>query len=157
MHQSSVTIRQATEADAARLHELHTKSVRGLCSGHYTAEVIHGWLVNRSLHGYLPAIKRGEIFVAEHDSTVVGFGEAAEGTIRAVYVDPTSAKRGVGKALLHHALEIAGPRHVVVIRLEATLNAVGFYERFGFHARKQINVHRGSVAVPCILMERNRT
>ncbi|HLF12451.1 MAG TPA: GNAT family N-acetyltransferase, partial [Gammaproteobacteria bacterium] len=50
-------------------------SVRALCSKHYSPEIIDGWLQNRSASGYRPPIERGAIFVAERDSTIVGFGE----------------------------------------------------------------------------------
>ena len=70
MEQLSLTIRQATESDAPRLHELHTSSVRTLCSRHYAAEIIDGWLQTRSPQGYLLPIQRGDIFVAEYGSTM---------------------------------------------------------------------------------------
>lgn len=140
-------------ADAPRLHELHTTSVRALCSGHYAPEVIDGWLLNRRPQGYLAPIERGDIFVAEYCSTIVGFGEAVPGAIIAVYVDPIALKRRVGSAIMHHALEIARGGHVGPVRLEATLNAVGFYQHFGFREVARSSVCRGQIAVPCVVME----
>jgi hypothetical protein len=70
-------IRQARPTDAERLHELHTTSVRTLCSGHYTADIIDGWLLNRRPEGYLPPIERGDLFVVDDHTEIVGFGEAA--------------------------------------------------------------------------------
>jgi GNAT superfamily N-acetyltransferase len=78
-----------------------------LCSGHYAPEVIEGWLLNRRPQGYLPPIQRGDIFVAEGDSKIVGFGEAVPGVIIAIYVDPTAVKQSVGSALMKHALKMA--------------------------------------------------
>ena len=153
MQQSTLKIRTATDADAARLHELHTISVRTLCKNHYRPEVIDGWLLNRSPQGYLRPIKRGDIFVAEQDSQIVGFGEAASGVILAVYVDPLAVGQHVGTTILQYALQIARDGHVGPIRLESTLNAVGFYENFGFHELERITVQRGSAAVPCVLMQ----
>jgi putative acetyltransferase len=153
MEQLKLNLRQATEADAPRLHELHTISVRTICSKHYAPEVIDGWLLNRRPHGYLPPIQRGDIFVAEYFSNIVGFGEAVPGMIIAVYVDPTAVERHVGSAIMLHALNIARTGYVGPIHLEATLNAVGFYERFGFREVKRVSVQRGPIAVPCILME----
>jgi len=140
-------------ADAPRLHELHTTSVRALCSGHYAPEVIDGWLLNRRPQGYLAPIERGDIFVAEYCSTIVGFGEGVPGAIIAVYVDPIALKRRVGSAIMHHALEIARGGHVGPVRLEATLNAVGFYQHFGFREVARSSVCRGQIAVPCVVME----
>lgn len=116
-------IRQAQRKDASRLHELHTTSVRALCSEHYSPEIIDGWLENRSANGYLPPIERGAIFVAERDSTIVGFGEAAAGVVVAVYVDPSAIHQGVGSAILRHAIEMARRGHDGPQRVESTLNA----------------------------------
>lgn len=153
MEQLKLTIRQATEADAPRLHELHTVSVRTLCSKHYAPEVIDGWLLKRSPQGYLPPIQRGDSFVAEYSSKIVGFGEAVPGVIIAVYVDPTAVERHVGSAIMRHALKIAQTGYIPPIRLEATLNAVGFYEQFGFREVERVSVQRGLITVPCVLME----
>jgi hypothetical protein len=43
---------------------------------------------------------------------------------------------------LNHAIHIARDGHFGPIRLEATLNAVPFYERFGFRALERIHVQR---------------
>jgi GNAT superfamily N-acetyltransferase len=147
-------IRQARPADAARLHELHTASVRALCGPHYTPEVIDGWLRNRRPESYLPEIERGDLFVVEQGVDIAGFGSASRGVIIAVYVDPEAIKQGVGSAIMRHALEIARGGHPGPIRLEATLNAARFYERFGFREVGPSSVRRGDVAIPVVLMER---
>jgi len=149
-----VKVRQARPADAARLHELHTSSVRTLCSPYYTLDVIDGWLLNRCPESYLPEIERGDLFVVEQGLRIVGFGSAARGVIIAVYVDPDAIKRGVGSAIMRHGLEIARCGHDGPIRLEATLNAARFYERFGFREVARSSVRRGDTGIPVILMER---
>jgi putative acetyltransferase len=108
---TNIVIRQAQCEDASRLHELHTASVRALCTEHYSPEIIDGWLQNRSADGYLPPIERGAIFVAERDSTIVGFGEAAAGVVVAAYVDPSAIHQGIGSALLRNAIEMARRGH----------------------------------------------
>jgi GNAT superfamily N-acetyltransferase len=149
------TIRQARPADAPRIHQLHTTSVRTLCRGHYTPDVIEGWMTaTRGPENYLPPIERGEIFVVEHGSRIVGFGEAVPGVVIAVYVDPAVARRGVGSIIIRHALDVAGRDHDGAIRLESTLNAARFYERFGFREVERSTVRRAQVAVPIVVMER---
>jgi GNAT superfamily N-acetyltransferase len=150
-----VRIRLARQGDAARLHELHTKSVREICARHYGPDVIDGWLANRGPDGYLVPIARGDLFVAADCEThVVGFGEATPGVIVACYVDPAFVGRGVGSAIMTHALERAGSGHHGSIRVEATLNAVAFYARFAFREIKRGTLRRGAVDVPYVLMER---
>lgn len=157
MDASSPAIRQARASDAPRIHELHTISVRALCCGHYASGVIDGWLANRQPDGYLPPIQRGDLFVAEREKRVIGFGEAVAGTIVAVYVDPSAVNHGVGTAIIRHAIEKARLGHSGPIRVESTLNAVPFYERFGFRELARSSVDRGRVAVPVVVMERNDT
>ena len=136
-----------------RLHELHTASVRTLCASHYSADIIGGWLQNRSAEGYLAPINRGAIFVAETGNRIVGFGEAAAGVVVAVYVDPAVPRQGVGSALLRHALEQARLEHSGPVRVESTLNAIGFYERHGFREIARATTKRGPVEVPIVRME----
>ena len=157
MQQSNFTMRQGRAPDARRLHDLHTASVRAFCRGHYTSEVIDAWLANRRPESYLPPIDRGDLFVVEDNSHIVGFGEAVRGMIIAVYVDPGSVRHGVGSAIMHQALKVARQEHHTAIRLESTLNAIGFYERFGFREVERSSVIRGQVAVPVVVMERQET
>ena len=150
---ASVELRPARPEDAARLHELHTASVRTLCAPHYPPEVIDGWLSDRQPQGYLPPIKRGVLFVAERDDAIIGFGEASAGTVVAVYVDPQAAGHGVGSALLKHALQVARREHDGAVSVESTLNARGFYARHGFREIGGSTVRRGAVEVSIIRME----
>ncbi len=148
------TIRRAGPGDAARLHELHTAAVRRICALHYAPEIIGGWLCNRTPAGYLPEIDRGAIFVVDDDGRIVGFGAAVPGVVIAVYVDPTAVRRGAGSAIMDHALAIARHGHDGPIRIESTLNAARFYERFGFREVGRSSVRRSHVDIPVVLMER---
>jgi len=153
MIDTPVIIRAAAPKDATRLNDLHIASVRALCARHYAPEIIDGWLLNRTPDGYLPPISRGAIFVAELDGRIVGFGEAAPGTVVAVYVDPAKTGRGVGRCLLLHALVQArnSVRDSVVV--ESTLNASAFYQRHGFRELRRTTVTRNHVQVPIVIME----
>jgi GNAT superfamily N-acetyltransferase len=153
MRQSSIVIRSARLEDAKSVHELHTISVRTLCRNSYSPEVIDGWLADRSPERYLPAILAGQLFVAEQETELLGFGEAKPGHVAAVFVHPAASGRGVGVMLLHHAVELASAGHVGPIRLEATLNAVPFYEHFGFVEIERTMIQRNNVWVAAVIME----
>src|SRR5262245_21503426 len=153
VEESGLVIRQARPADAARIHELHTSSVRELCSPCYPPEIIAGWLLNRCPEGYLPGIEGGQVFVVERGDVVVGFGEATTSVILGVFVDPVAVGAGVGSAIVERALEVARQGHPGPIRLESTLNAQAFYERFGFREVKRATVLRNHVAVAVVVMQ----
>lgn len=147
------TIRQARREDAPRLHELHTAAVRSLSAQCYAPDIVEGWLGNRNPQGYFPPIERGAMFVAESDARVIGFGEAVKGVVIAVYVDPAAVGRGVGRAILNYALEIAHRDHDGPIRVESTLDATAFYEKHGFREIARSTIKRNEVDVPVVLME----
>ena len=149
-----MSIRPATPSDAQRIHELHRDSVRALCASFYEPAIIDGWLRGRTPAGYLLGISNGATFVAETHSKIIGFSEGILGEVLAVFVDPQYAGRGVGTALLSRALDLAVGAGGAV-RLESTLNATGFYERFGFRQISHSIVRRNDVDVPVVIMEKH--
>lgn len=151
-----VKIRKATEADAVRIHELHIESVRKLCNAVYSPEIIDGWLKNRRPEGYIPGIWRGEMYVAELDGKIIGFGHAVPGEIVATFVDPAYVRQGVGTVLMKYGLKKANVKAPGTIRIESTLNARKFYETFGFKVTQEMTVRRGSVEIPCYEMQKHK-
>ena len=152
MNDSVMRIEPAVEDDAGVVHALHARAVRASCSAHYEPGVIKAWLDGRTPQGYLGPIRRGVLFVARTDGRIVGFGETAPGTVVAVYLDPGFGGRGAGSALLAHAVRRAGPGPDGAIRLESTLNAVGFYARHGFATEGPGTVRRNGTDVPIVRM-----
>lgn len=146
-------IRRATRDDAPAIHDLHTRSVKGLWGTHYSQTQIDGWIAGRSPEGYLPAISRGEVFVVDADTGLLGFGHATSDSVKAIFVDPDVAGTGVGSALLEHALACIGKQGACPIRLTSTLNAVSFYRRFGFRVTGERLIERGPISIPVVDME----
>lgn len=117
--------------------------------------MIDGWLEGRSPAIYMTLLERGALFVAEDDTEVLGFGEAVPGRILAVYVDPPAAGRGIGTAILGHAIDLARSGHAGPIRLEASLNACSFYAGHGFREIERKTVRRNHVDIAVAVMERS--
>lgn len=148
-----VDLRPAVAADSPRIHAIHTASVRRLCAKSYGTDVIEAWLLHRRPEIYLGPIQRGSLFVAENGGKVLGFGEAKPGFVVAVYVDPAASDRGVGRAILRRALDIARAQPTGTVKLQATLNAQPFYERFGFREIGRTTAMRNHVAIPVVTMQ----
>ena len=148
----SVSVRPAVPGDEAVMHDLHTRSVRELCAGHYAAGIIDVWLEGRTPDGYRPAIDRGEMVMAEAGGEAAGFGHAVPGEVVACFVDPAYARRGVGRALFEATMEMARKDWSGPVRLEATLNAVAFYERLGFRRERDGIAVRNGVEIPTVHM-----
>jgi ribosomal protein S18 acetylase RimI-like enzyme len=128
-----LTLRPATVADADAVAGVLCQSRRVLMpfvpQVHDDADV-RGWVGGTLLPG-------GGVTVAEVDAAVVGVLAVshADGLawIDQLYVHPGFVARGIGHALLQHALATL-PRPVQLYTFQANARARGFYERRGFVA-----------------------
>ena len=137
------TVRRAVPRDAQALDALHKASVRALCAKAYSARQIEAWLGGRSPADYCRAMIAGErMFVVERDGLVVGFASIKGERLRGLYVDPVHG-RGAGPLLLGRAEQHVREEGAAVLSLQATLNAVAFYQRHGFVADRNNSVVRG--------------
>jgi GNAT superfamily N-acetyltransferase len=144
-------IRTALPHDALAIHNLHTRSVSGLCSQDYPREVIEGWLAGRSPDGY-KGLPKGEMYVFEENGLILGFSHVRPNVIVALFVDPEHARKGVGRALFEHALGLIRASGATPIPLEATVTALPFYLRMGCTEIRRSFVQKSSVKVETILM-----
>ena len=149
-------IRKATLDDAAALCALHKASVRSLCAGVYSADQIEAWLASRAADLYRNAmtVEEQTKFVAQRDGRTVGFASIKGDTLKGLYVDPTHG-RGAGRILLRTAEDHARSEGIAVLSLQATLNAVPFYERHGFVAGQRGAVVRGGLELPVVEMSKS--
>ncbi|MFO1427731.1 MAG: GNAT family N-acetyltransferase [Steroidobacteraceae bacterium] len=160
MPSDGVRLRTATPGDVPALHRLVERSARVLSAGYYTPAEIESAM--RHVFGVdLQLIEDGTYFVAEQDGRIVGAGgwsrrrplpggeprpgggaraldparEAAR--IRAFFVDPAHARRGIGRRLLQACLEAAGAAGFRRLELVATLAGEPLYSACGFSVIKE--------------------
>ena len=76
--------------------------------------------------------------VAELDGQAAGFAAFTHDELAWLYVDPALARRGVGRALVEHALTEMG-RPVSIEVLSGNAPALALYEGCGFHRRKNLS------------------
>lgn len=154
-------IRNATLADKPALEALIASSARELSKGDYTSEQVEGAL--RGAFGVdTQLIADGTYFVAELDGRIVGCGgwskrrtlfgsdtraerDATEldprcdaAKIRAFFVDPEYARRGIGRAILEHCESAARAQGFGKFELMATLPGVRLYREYGYVGDEQI-------------------
>jgi predicted N-acetyltransferase YhbS len=156
-------LRLARDADVAALEALIPLSVRALQSDHYSSEQMDAALgsvfgVDRQL------IRDGTYFVAEHEGRVVGCGgwsrrsshygsdrdrhgedplldprcDAAR--IRAFFVHPSWARRGIGRSIMaasEEAIRAAGFRTIDIV---ATLAGEPLYAAFGYAVVERLDI-----------------
>ncbi|WP_244137630.1 GNAT family N-acetyltransferase [Burkholderia sp. BCC1644] len=128
---SAFEIRSANESDTQRIFEVHLDSVTRLCAADYSREQIASWLDGRTPAMYLDAIGRHALWVAD-DGDVLGFAETAGEELTKLFVRGDRARSGAGQALLETAVSGIARDGCARVYLEATTNAVPFYERHGF-------------------------
>jgi putative acetyltransferase len=151
-------IRRAQESDVDAIFRVHSESIRALCRDRYDEREIAAWITFRPAEAYHAAFASRELFVAEAQGRIVGFGQLdpRRGEIEACYVAPEAVGSGIGAALLHRMEEEARLRGHRVVRLNATLNAEPFYARMGY-GRLGPARHRvaDGVDLDCVRMEKD--
>jgi GNAT superfamily N-acetyltransferase len=160
------SIRVARLEDVAGLDALIEASVRGLQVGDYSPSVIEGALVH-ALGLDRRLIEDGTYFVAEAaDGTLVGCGgwswrqklcgsdhlpgeslgcgSAAEGgrcaKIRAIYVHPGWARRGLGSLILKHVEGEAAAAGFRLLEMGSTLTGVPLYSLRGYRETERMGI-----------------
>jgi len=157
----SPTIRAATLDDTSELTKLIARSARALSAGDYTPQQVEGAL--RGAFGVdTQLILDRTYFVAEIDGKLVACGgwskrrtlfgsdarsgrDASEldpatdaAKIRAFFVDPAYARRGLGSAILERCEAEAQACGFRRFEMMATLPGARLYERYGYSGTQRI-------------------
>ena len=123
------TLRPARPEDAPAVAETHLTARRHglpyLPEIHSDAET-HPWVADVMLPGQ-------EVWVAEIDGVVAGFAAIHEGWLEHLYVAPAHQGKGLGSALLGHAMT-RHPGGLQLYAFQRNTRARDFYERHGFVA-----------------------
>lgn len=159
--ESPVVLRTATPADVEALLTLIPASVRGLSRGDYSDEQIEAAL-GTAFGVDSQLIRDGTYFVAEVDGEIVGCGgwsrrrtlfggdrqPGRESTlldpahepakIRAFFVHPAHARRGIGRALLARCEEEARAAGFQAAEMMATLPGVRLYRALGYSPTERV-------------------
>jgi GNAT superfamily N-acetyltransferase len=172
-------LRPATPADSIAIRRLIAASIRALGAGDYSAEQIEGALQGAfGLDTQL--IADGTYFVVESEGGLVGCGgwsyrrtlfggDARAGRdagvldprtdaakIRAFFVDPAAARRGIGSALLEHCEAQARRHGFRRAEMMATLPGVRLYAARGYVPGERVHYPVGpGVAIEFVPMSKS--
>lgn len=142
-----VIVRPATEADAADIARVCTRSARAAYAGLVTADYLervlaHFFSAERLAREVRPGPGWFGFTVAERQDGVAGVagtGQSAQDTdaceLYTLYVDPAAQRAGVGRALLEASVLQAtrtGARRLHAAILPGNLQAIRFYTACGF-------------------------
>jgi GNAT superfamily N-acetyltransferase len=162
----SITLRHATLDDVPALESLIARSARGLSTADYRPAQVEGAL--RGAFGVDTQLVNDQTyFVAEDNGAIVGcggwsfrstlFGSDARGgrdsslldpksqaaKIRAFFVDPSWARRGIGTLLLERCEDEARARGFSEVELMATLPGVKLYAVRGYVGAEMVRYEVG--------------
>lgn len=157
-----ISTRLAVFKDIPRLNEMIAQSVRGLSTGYYTAPQIESAI--KYVFGVdTQLVTDGTYYVATADGKIAGCGgwskrntlyggdqhkevedpllnpEKDAARIRAFFVHPDFARRGIGKHIINVCESAAKENGFTSFELGATLPGVPLYTAMGYHAIERID------------------
>lgn len=138
-----ILVRPITPDDALVALEVHHAAVRVTAAKDYAPEIIEQWAPMPVSAGAISRFHENaenEIrFVAEINGEVVGFAAIvlANEELRACYVSPKAAGKGVGRALIVELERIASQEGLTILRLDSSLTAHPFYEAMGYQTESR--------------------
>jgi ribosomal protein S18 acetylase RimI-like enzyme len=151
-------IRLARPADNAAIAQVEHAAIMSHCAADYSARQLETWCERHSPEYYARVLETQELFVAEQEGRVVGFGQIdlETGQIKGIYVDPAASRKGVGEAILRHLEGIAKQHSWSTLRLVTSTSSVPFFEAQGYQVVGPF-AHRLSeaVALPCMDMKKS--
>jgi putative acetyltransferase len=130
--------------------EIQRTSVRGLAANHYGASVIEAWAplpITDTAIAFFRVNHDEEIrLIAELDGEAVGIGALvlADSELRACYVLPSAARKGVGSALVAEIERIARHHGLRDLELVSSLTAEPFYRAVGYEVEERVEHLLGS-------------
>ncbi len=160
---AGVTIRRATEEDAAAIALAHLDSIRSLGARFYPPDVVEAWGEGLTSSLYRDAMRSGEVFFVaigqlEGQQVVLGFATHRVDDLQdgaSVYVRGRVARQGIGTALLRLAEEHARAHKATSIQIQASLAGVEFYKANGFEELERGEaVLMSGKSMPCVLMRK---
>jgi len=128
----AVSHRLATSGDAPRLFDVRRRSILELATPAMSIADAEAWAGQLNLAGMEQKLRDLEIWIAEAEDVVAGWGGIRDDHLEALYTAPEFAAQGVGAALLDRLEGLMRERGFAAARAEASPNALAFYLRRGY-------------------------
>ncbi|WP_213285905.1 GNAT family N-acetyltransferase [Bradyrhizobium sp. sGM-13] len=126
--------RLATRKDASDLYDIRRRSILELAPPKMPVAEAQAWAAKLTRAGMEQKLRELEVWVAELDGIVAGWGAIRGGWLEGLYSAPEFAGRGVGAGLLEMFERLMCEQGVRAVRAEASSNAMAFYLRRGYRA-----------------------
>ena len=130
IEQISIRLAQATDADA--VSSIIVWALQETNARDYPPDVIARNAGNNSPVIIADRIRNDTVLVAEIRTRIVGTASLNGDAVKGFFVTPDAQGSGVGAALMHEIETLARHAQLPELRLQASITAVGFYEKHGF-------------------------
>ena len=130
----SAVYRRAMRKDAGRLYDVRRRSILELAPPAMPEAEAQTWAAQLTPFGMERKLRELEVWVAELDGVVVGWGAIRGDMLEGLYTAPEFAGQGVGAGLLDMIEGLMRECGIQAVRAEASSNAREFYLRRGYRA-----------------------
>jgi len=124
--------RPARLDDATRLFEVRRRSILELAPSGMSVENAEAWATRLTRSGMERKLRELEIWIAELDGVIAGWGAIHGDFLEGLYTAPEYAGQGIGAGLLNRLETLMRGRGFGAVRAEASSNAKSFYLRRGY-------------------------
>ena len=136
--------------------ELFINTVHNINKKGYSKEQLNAWANPKyDLKTWKKRFKKSKPHLCIFEDEVVGFYEYYDGYIDCFYVHFKYQNCGVGKLLLTDVLELAKNENIDKIKVDVSITAKPFFEKFGFKEVRENLVKRENVELINFSMEKD--
>lgn len=154
---NKINIRQATLYDIEEIMNLYSETVRNVNRKDYTPEQIRVWSEGSGNNARLEkAIDEQYFIVAEIRGTLAGFSSIAkDGYLDFMYVHKDHQREGMALALLIEIEKKAIEQKNSEIYSHVSKTAKGFFEKFGYEHKKDLqDIYKGVLFINALMVKK---
>ena len=136
--------------------ELFINTVHNINKKDYTKEQLNAWAnPDYDLEIWEKRFEKSKPYLCIFEDKIVGFCEYYDRYIDCFYVHFKYQNCGIGKLLLNHILNLAKNENIDKIKVDASITAKPFFEKFGFKDVRENLVKRGNQELINFSMDKN--
>ncbi len=134
--------------------ELFTNTIHKTCNKDYSKEQLNVWAnIHIDYKAWHNRLNKTKPYLAIIDEKLVGFVEFYDDYIDCFYVHNEYQGKGVGKMLMNHIFKLAKQKEQSLLRVDVSITAKAFFEKFGFTEVKKNILKRQNIQLINYSME----
>ena len=124
--------RQFRDSDAKAVSDLVRECLVEVNSKFYPDSVIKKMVTVHTPEYFIKTANERLVLVAEQFDEIIGTATTSDNFFGSVFVKPKFEGKGIGKKLIQTLEQLAKNSGQNEVKLHASVNAVGFYEKLGY-------------------------